>query len=110
MPRKETYSGPISAQAQQDLVSEGIENLELPNGIVMKIAKASVRPLTTGSAEDCSRYGSTILDTRQCQVAKRNRAFPGKRFNNVYQSLGWVCLFYFCCSFNGWLGARLVNF
>lgn len=43
MPRKETYSGPLSAQAQQDLVSEGIENFELPKSVVMKIAKSSVR-------------------------------------------------------------------
>ena len=51
MPRKETYLGPISAQAQQDLVLEGIENLELPKNVVLKIAKASVRPLTTPSRE-----------------------------------------------------------
>lgn len=43
MPRKETYSGPLSAQAQQDLVSEGIENFELPKSVVMKIAKSAVR-------------------------------------------------------------------
>ncbi|KIM43982.1 hypothetical protein M413DRAFT_372404 [Hebeloma cylindrosporum] len=42
MPRKETYSGPISAQAQQDLVSEGIENFELPKSVVMRIAKSSI--------------------------------------------------------------------
>jgi hypothetical protein len=37
MPQKETYSGSIFAQAQQDLISKGIENLELPRGVVMKI-------------------------------------------------------------------------
>jgi DNA polymerase epsilon subunit 3 len=42
MPRKDAYTGPISAQAQQNLVSEGIENYELPKSIVMKIAKSSV--------------------------------------------------------------------
>ncbi|KAF8151523.1 histone-fold-containing protein [Crassisporium funariophilum] len=42
MPRKDTYSGPISAQAQQELVSEGIENFELPKSVVMKIAKSSI--------------------------------------------------------------------
>ncbi|PPQ90347.1 hypothetical protein CVT25_007749 [Psilocybe cyanescens] len=42
MPRKETYSGPLSAQAQQDLVSEGLENYELPKSVVMKIAKSSL--------------------------------------------------------------------
>ncbi|RXW23768.1 hypothetical protein EST38_g2089 [Candolleomyces aberdarensis] len=40
MPRKEK-TGPISAQAQQDLVSEGIENFELPKSVVMKIAKSA---------------------------------------------------------------------
>jgi DNA polymerase epsilon subunit 3 len=43
MPRKDTNTGPISAQAQQDLVSEGIENFELPRTIVTKIAKSAVR-------------------------------------------------------------------
>jgi DNA polymerase epsilon subunit 3 len=42
MPRKDAYTGPISAQAQQDLVSEGIENFELPKSVVMRIAKSSV--------------------------------------------------------------------
>ncbi|KAI6140106.1 histone-fold-containing protein [Pisolithus tinctorius] len=42
MPRKDTGSGPISAQAQQDLVSEGIENFELPKSLVTKIAKSAI--------------------------------------------------------------------
>lgn len=42
MPRKETNTGPISAQAQQDLVSEGIDNFELPKALVTKIAKSAV--------------------------------------------------------------------
>ena len=45
MPRKEN-PGPISAQAQQDLVSEGIENFELPKSVVMKIAKSAVGGLS----------------------------------------------------------------
>lgn len=32
----------MSAQAQQDQVSEGIENLELPKALVTKIAKSAV--------------------------------------------------------------------
>ena len=44
MPRKEPVpAAPISAQAQQDLVSEGIENFELPRSVVAKIAKSAVR-------------------------------------------------------------------
>lgn len=42
MPRKESTTGAISAQAQQDLVSDGIENYELPKSIVTKIAKSAV--------------------------------------------------------------------
>ncbi|KAN0077980.1 Histone-fold-containing protein [Tylopilus felleus] len=42
MPRKDASGGPISAQAQQDLVSEGIENFELPKSLVTKIAKSVI--------------------------------------------------------------------
>ncbi|KIJ19547.1 hypothetical protein PAXINDRAFT_8034 [Paxillus involutus ATCC 200175] len=42
MPRKDAGAGPISAQAQQDLVSEGIENFELPKSLVTKIAKSAI--------------------------------------------------------------------
>ncbi|KAI6027063.1 histone-fold-containing protein [Pisolithus marmoratus] len=42
MPRKDTGTGPISAQAQQDLVSDGIENFELPKSLVTKIAKSAI--------------------------------------------------------------------
>ncbi|KAI0050589.1 histone-fold-containing protein [Auriscalpium vulgare] len=41
MPRKDS-AAPVSAQAQQDAVSEGIENFELPRALVMKIAKSAV--------------------------------------------------------------------
>jgi len=42
MPRKDAGGGQISAQAQQDLVSEGIENFELPKSLVTKIAKSAM--------------------------------------------------------------------
>ncbi|KAG5643983.1 hypothetical protein DXG03_009272 [Asterophora parasitica] len=42
MPRKDMTGIPISAQAQQDLVSDGIENFELPKSIVSKIAKSAL--------------------------------------------------------------------
>ncbi|KAF9441302.1 histone-fold-containing protein, partial [Macrolepiota fuliginosa MF-IS2] len=42
MPRKESSGGALSAQAQQDLVSEGIENFELPKSVVTKIAKSAL--------------------------------------------------------------------
>jgi hypothetical protein len=41
MPRKD-QPGPITAQAQQDLVSEGLDNFELPKSLVTKIAKSNV--------------------------------------------------------------------
>ncbi|KAI0922372.1 hypothetical protein AcV7_005921 [Taiwanofungus camphoratus] len=41
MPRsKEVATGPVSAQAQQEAVSEGIENFELPRTLVTKIARS----------------------------------------------------------------------
>jgi DNA polymerase epsilon subunit 3 len=42
MPRKDAAPGPISAQAQQEKVSEGIDNYELPKTIVTKIAKSAI--------------------------------------------------------------------
>ncbi|KAJ6632396.1 histone-fold-containing protein [Mycena sp. CBHHK59/15] len=42
MPRKEPPQGPISAQAQQDLVSEGMENFELPKSLVTRIARSAL--------------------------------------------------------------------
>ncbi|KAJ7273459.1 histone-fold-containing protein [Mycena haematopus] len=42
MPRKEPQGGSISAQAQQELVSEGIENFELPKSLVTRIARSAL--------------------------------------------------------------------
>ncbi|KAI0065109.1 histone-fold-containing protein [Artomyces pyxidatus] len=42
MPRKDNSNGPATAQAQQDAVSEGIENFELPRALVTKIAKSAI--------------------------------------------------------------------
>ncbi|KAF9019392.1 histone-fold-containing protein [Hymenopellis radicata] len=42
MVRKDPITGSISAQAQQDLVSEGIENFELPKSIITKIARSAI--------------------------------------------------------------------
>ncbi|KAK7023764.1 DNA polymerase epsilon subunit 3 [Favolaschia claudopus] len=43
MPRKEALQGgAISAQAQQDLVSEGIDNFELPKSLVTRIARSAL--------------------------------------------------------------------
>lgn len=42
MPRRENANTPASAQAQQDAVSEGLENFELPRALVTRIAKSAV--------------------------------------------------------------------
>ncbi|KLO10366.1 histone-fold-containing protein [Schizopora paradoxa] len=43
MPRaKESLQAPATAQAQQDAVSDGIENYELPKSLVTRIAKSAI--------------------------------------------------------------------
>ncbi len=48
MPRPTTLP-PISAKQQQEQVSEGIEQFELPKSLVTKIAKSAVRDLRVGN-------------------------------------------------------------
>lgn len=44
MPRKDSIPASSStAQAQQEAISDGIENYELPKTLVTRIAKSSVR-------------------------------------------------------------------
>ena len=83
MPRKETYSGPLSAQAQQDLVSEGIENFELPKSMVMKIAKSSVGLARHQIVAELV-HKTMMIDTRQCEIAEGDSAFACKRFDGVH--------------------------
>ncbi|KAI0755598.1 hypothetical protein C8Q74DRAFT_1373382 [Fomes fomentarius] len=48
MPRaKESTAGASTAQAQQDAVSDGIDNFELPRSLIMKLARASQVPENT---------------------------------------------------------------
>ncbi len=42
MPRKEAIQPPATAQAQQEAVSDGIDNYELPKSLVTRIAKSAV--------------------------------------------------------------------
>ncbi|KAH7910074.1 histone-fold-containing protein [Hygrophoropsis aurantiaca] len=42
MPRKDAGTTPISAQAQQDFVTDGIDTYELPKSLVTKIAKSAI--------------------------------------------------------------------
>jgi hypothetical protein len=83
MPRKDAGGGPISAQAQQDLVSEGIENFELPKSLVTKIAKSAVSSeIRVFAALTC------VADTRQRQIAKGDGAVSGERVNCFHQLSG----------------------
>ena len=83
MPRKDVGGGPISAQAQQDLVSEGIENFELPKSIVTKIAKSAVRfQIRLSSMLMC------LADTRKREIAKGDSAISGERVDRVHQLFG----------------------
>jgi hypothetical protein len=55
MPRKDNANAPASAQAQQDAISEGIENFELPWALVTRIAKSAVHrsaPVLTLRSEE----------------------------------------------------------
>ncbi|KAG6807227.1 hypothetical protein H0H92_008310, partial [Tricholoma furcatifolium] len=82
MPRKDAPSGPISAQAQQDLVSDGIENFELPKSLVAKIAKSvlpenaklqkeSVLSLVKGSTVFINMLAATAHDVA---VSKQHKS------------------------------------
>lgn len=43
MPRKDAGSGPsVTAQAQQDAASDGIDAYELPKSLVTKLARSAV--------------------------------------------------------------------
>lgn len=85
MPRKDAGGGPISAQAQQDLVSEGIENFELPKSLVTKIAKSAV----SDQIRFLRHSGLTFLaDTRQRQIAEGDSVVSGERVDCVHQFLG----------------------
>lgn len=85
MPRKDAGGGPISAQAQQDLVSEGIENFELPKSLVTKIAKSAVSSRICFLAVVSRRC---LEDTGQRQITKGDSAVSGKRVNCVHQLSG----------------------
>ncbi|OBZ72983.1 DNA polymerase epsilon subunit D [Grifola frondosa] len=52
MVRKESTGGSASAKAQQEAISEGIENFELPRSLVMKLARASQIPENTKFQKD----------------------------------------------------------
>ena len=102
MPRKDANSGPISAQAQQDLVSEGIENFELPKTVVTKIAKSAVsRCLLLRSfsawlwipiaATSCSRLARQFL----FHILSGRDFFPLLTYATL-RSIGHSC--WICCT------------
>ena len=87
MPRKDANTGQISAKAQQDLVSEGIENFELPKSIVAKIAKSAVRGATS-LCRGLSGNDDTATVAGKCKAAKGDGSVACKGFNGVHK-LSW---------------------
>lgn len=88
MPRKDSANTPASAQAQQEAVSEGIENFELPRALVTRIAKSAVCVLipvvvpfarTPGNLKDLQFVGP-----RQCEAAEGHGSLPGQGRVGVY--------------------------
>ena len=85
MPRRENANTPASAQAQQDAVSEGIENFELPRALVTRIAKSAVR------CRFSYRYnGATLLDAElagsgQREVTEGYGSLTCQRRDSVHQ-------------------------
>ena len=73
MPRKDAHTGQISAKAQQELVSEGIENFELPKSIVAKIAKSAVCGIFLFS--ELLMSATLIHSYRRTQSCKRRLFF-----------------------------------
>lgn len=76
MPRKDPHPGSISAKAQQDLVSDGIENFELPKSVITKIARSAVRPRRVFYTFILCK---SSLDTGEREVAKGNHPLVGER-------------------------------
>jgi hypothetical protein len=80
MPRKDNANTPASAQAQQDAVSEGIENFELPRALVTRIAKSAVRPFTVGGVDahpiDSILYKKNLprLGSGECEATEGHGA------------------------------------
>ena len=101
MPRKESTTGAISAQAQQDLVSDGIENYELPKSIVTKIAKSAVSSNNLYKRRDVAlrELKSVYLDPRKCETAEGDGAFSCEGLNSVYK-LSWYVSPTFCAIHN----------
>jgi len=81
MPRKDAGGGQISAQAQQDLVSEGIENFELPKSLVTKIAKSAVRH-TSWIVKHSALIRSA--DARKRETAERDCVVFGEGLDSIY--------------------------
>ena len=84
MPRRENANTPASAQAQQDAVSEGIENFELPRALVTRIAKSAVR------CRFSNCYGAALFDaelagSRQCEVTEGHGSLTRQRRDSVHQ-------------------------
>ena len=83
--RRVANTGQISAKAQQDLVSEGIENFELPKSIVAKIAKSAVRGITSLCLRRLSDNDDTATVVGKCKAAKGDGSVACNGFDGVYK-------------------------
>ena len=84
-PPRVANTGQISAKAQQDLVSEGIENFELPKSIVAKIAKSAVRGITSLCLRRLSDNDDTATVVGKCKAAKGDGSVACNGFDGVYK-------------------------
>ncbi|KAF9019398.1 hypothetical protein BDZ89DRAFT_1164698 [Hymenopellis radicata] len=105
MPRKSqeammTVAGSVSASAQQELVTEGIENFELPQSLVTSIARSALPPkaklsrdtvlaLLKGSTAFVSTLaGSQVVSAHDIAVAKQHKSITGTDVLKALETLG----------------------
>ena len=74
MPRaKESTAGASTAQAQQDAVSDGIDNFELPRSLIMKLARASQVRTEFDASNASMRLVVPERRSYKCQVPENTK-------------------------------------
>ena len=74
MPRaKEPAAGTSTAQAQQDAVSDGIDNFELPRSLIMKLARASQVSIDFDASNASIRFVYFVRRSDVCQVPENTK-------------------------------------
>ena len=85
MPRRENANTPASAQAQQDAVSEGIENFELPRALVTRIAKSAVRCRFSYRYNGATLFDAVLAGSGQREVTEGHGSLTCQRRDSVHQ-------------------------